>query len=111
VGGKFYQGRLSSVKDIGHGEKRPSLVAVDVDRVTMRVASQWYIVNVQQYNALSDEHLLQYPGGDTKYVHIGEDQATNVEYREYLRHISSMNDSDGINNNINEIKETCVRNN
>jgi hypothetical protein len=89
----------------GHGEKRPSLVAVD--RVTIRVASRWYIVNVQQYNALSDEHLLQYPDGDTKYVHIGEDHATNVQYREYLRH----NDSDGINNNIDEMEETCVRNN
>ena len=76
-------------------------------RVFWLVDSRWYIANMQQYNALSDEHLLQYPDGDTKYVHIGEDHATNVQYREYLRH----NDSDGINNNINEIKETCVRNN
>jgi hypothetical protein len=89
-------------------EKRPSLVAVD--RVTIQVASRWYIANVQWYDALSDEHLLQYPDGDTKYVHIGEDHTTNVN-REYLRHISSMNDNDGINNNIDEIKETCVRNN
>ena len=58
---------------------------------------------------MSDEHLLQYPDGDTKYVHIGEDHATNVQYREYLRHISSMNDNDGINNNIDEIKETCCK--
>ena len=29
--------------------------------------------------------------------------------REYLRHISSMNDIGGINNNINEIEETCCK--
>ena len=48
-------------------------------RVFWLVDSRWYIANMQQYNALSDEHLLQYPNCDTKYVHIGEDHTTNVQ--------------------------------
>ena len=48
-------------------------------RVFWLVNSRWYIANVQQYNASSDEHLLQYPDDDTKYVHIGEDHTTNVQ--------------------------------
>ena len=70
-------------------------------RVFWLVNSRWYIANVQQYNALSDEHLLQYPDDDTKYILVKIIRP--MSNREYLRHISSMNVIGGINNNINEI--------
>jgi len=76
-------------------------------RVFWPVDSRWYIAHVQRYDASSDEHLLQYPDGDTEYVHIGEDHTTNIQYREYVRHISymSMNEDTTNNNNNN-----CISN-
>jgi hypothetical protein len=73
-------------------------------RVFWPVDSRWYIAHVQRYDSISDEHLLQYPDGDTEYVHIGEDHTTNIQYKEYVRHISSnmsMNDNNNCGNNHN----------
>ena len=54
-------------------------------RVFWPVDSQWYIADVQQYDAKTGEHLLRYPDGDTEWVRIGEDHTTNAQYREYFK--------------------------
>mmetsp|Transcript_14451 Transcript_14451/g.40234 ORF Transcript_14451/g.40234 Transcript_14451/m.40234 type:complete len:650 (-) Transcript_14451:164-2113(-) len=45
-------------------------------RVFWPVDNSWYIGTVQQFNAATGEHLLQYEDDDTEWVHIGESNTT-----------------------------------
>lgn len=65
-------------------------------RVFWPVDSQWYIAKVQEYDAKTKEHLLQYPDGDVEWVRIGEDHTTNTSYKEYC---NSLKDNGGGTNN------------
>ena len=61
-------------------------------RVFWPVDSQWYIADVQQYDANTGEHLLRYPDGDTEWVRIGEDHTTNAQYKEYFSSLKNGGD-------------------
>ncbi|VEU39763.1 unnamed protein product [Pseudo-nitzschia multistriata] len=45
-------------------------------RVFWPVDNSWYIGTVQQFNAVTGEHLLKYEDDDTEWVHIGESNTT-----------------------------------
>lgn len=62
-------------------------------RVFWPVDSQWYIAKVQEYDAKTKEHLLQYPDGDVEWVRIGEDHTTNTSYKEYCNSLNNVGDT------------------
>jgi len=64
-------------------------------RVFWPVDSQWYIADVQRYDADTGEHLLRYPDGDTEWVRIGEDHTTNAQYKEYFSSLKNGDPGEG----------------